>query len=31
VKSAIFGGLPCVDATLGGVRVTASTVVKGFR
>jgi hypothetical protein len=31
VKSAIFGGLPCVDATLGGVRVTASTVVKGYR
>jgi hypothetical protein len=31
VKSAIFGGLPCVDATLGGVRLTASTVVKGYR
>jgi hypothetical protein len=31
VKSAIFQGLPCVDATVGGVPVTTSTVVKGFR
>jgi hypothetical protein len=31
VKSAIFQGLPCVDATLGGVRLTASTLVKGYR
>jgi hypothetical protein len=31
VKSAIFGGLPCADATLGGARISAATVVKGYR
>jgi hypothetical protein len=31
VKSAIFQGLPCVDATLGGVTISASTVVKGYK
>src|SRR6478752_2718754 len=31
VKSAIFGGLPCADATLGGVTISAATVVKGYR
>lgn len=31
VKSAIFGGLPCTGATLGGVRITASRSVKGYR
>ena len=31
VKSAIFGGLPCVDATLGGVTISATAVVKGYR
>ena len=31
VKSAIFGGLPCVDATLGGVTISATAVVKVYR
>ena len=31
VKSAIFGGLPCSGATLGGVTIKASTTVKGFK
>jgi hypothetical protein len=31
VKSAIFGGLPCDDATVGGQIVKASAVVKGYR
>jgi len=31
VKSAIFGGLPCTGATLGGVRITASRSVKGYK
>jgi hypothetical protein len=31
VKSAIFGGLPCADATLGGVTISATAVVKGYR
>jgi hypothetical protein len=31
VKSAIFQGLPCADATLGGVSVSASSSVKGFK
>jgi hypothetical protein len=31
VKSAIFGGLPCADATLGGVTISAATVVKGYK
>jgi hypothetical protein len=31
VKSAIFQGLPCADATLGGVTVSTSSVVKGFK
>jgi hypothetical protein len=31
VKSAIFGGLPCADATLGGVTIAATAVVKGYR
>jgi hypothetical protein len=30
-KSAIFGGLPCVDATVGGDTIKASTVVVGYR
>ena len=31
VKSAIFGGLPCATATLGGVTISAATVVKGYK
>jgi hypothetical protein len=31
VKSAIFGGLPCADATLGGVTISATAVVKGYK
>jgi hypothetical protein len=31
VKSAIFGGLPCTGATVGGVTVKASTLVKGYK
>jgi hypothetical protein len=31
VKSAIFGGLPCADATVGGVTISATAVVKGFK
>jgi hypothetical protein len=31
VKSAIFGGLPCADATAGGVTISATAVVKGFK
>ena len=31
VKSAIFGGLPCVTATLGGVTISAATVVTGYK
>ena len=31
VKSAIFGGLPCSDATLGGVTIAATAVVKGYK
>jgi hypothetical protein len=30
VPSAIFGGLPCVNATVGGQRLLARTTVKGF-
>jgi hypothetical protein len=30
VPSAIFGGLPCVNATVGGQRLFARTTVKGF-
>jgi hypothetical protein len=29
--SAIFGGVPCSDATVGGERLTATTTVKGFK
>jgi hypothetical protein len=31
VPSAIFGGLPCADATLGGVTISAASVVKGYK
>lgn len=31
VKSAIFGGLPCADATVGGVTISATAVVKGYK
>ncbi|MFL5929179.1 MAG: hypothetical protein ACJ76I_05835 [Gaiellaceae bacterium] len=31
VKTAIFGGLPCNDATVGGETVTVSVTVKGYR
>ena len=31
VKSAIFGGLPCADATVGGAILTASATVKGYK
>jgi hypothetical protein len=31
VKSAIFGGLPCADATLGGFTISATASVKGFK
>jgi hypothetical protein len=31
VKSAIFGGLPCADATVGGVIIKASSTVKGYK
>ena len=31
VPTAIFGGLPCADATLGGETIKASSTVKGFR
>jgi hypothetical protein len=31
VKSAIFGGLPCADATVGGVTIATTAVVKGYR
>jgi hypothetical protein len=30
VPSAIFGGLPCADATVGGQRLVARTTVKGY-
>jgi len=30
-KSAIFGGLPCVDTTVGGETLKASTTVVGFK
>jgi hypothetical protein len=30
VASAIFGGLPCIDATVGGERLTKTVTVKGF-
>ena len=30
-KTAIFGGLPCSDATVGGVIIKASAVVKGYK
>jgi len=29
--TAAFGGLPCADATVGGVRLTATATVKGFK
>jgi hypothetical protein len=29
--SAIFGGLPCADATVGGERLSATATVKGFK
>jgi hypothetical protein len=29
--SAIFGGLPCTDATVGGERLTATATVKGYK
>jgi hypothetical protein len=31
VKTAIFGGLPCNDATVGGETVTVSVTAKGYR
>jgi hypothetical protein len=31
VKSAIFGGLPCIDATVGGETISATAVVKGYK
>lgn len=31
VKSVIFGSLPCADATVGGARIAATAVVKGYR
>ena len=31
VKSAIFGALPCATATLGGVTISATAVVKGYK
>jgi hypothetical protein len=31
VKSAIFGGLPCADATVGGATISATATVKGFK
>jgi hypothetical protein len=31
VKSAIFGGLPCATATLGGATISATAVVKGYK
>ena len=31
VATAIFGGLPCSDATVGGETIKASSPVKGFR
>ena len=31
VKSAIFGGLPCATATLGGATISATSVVKGYK
>lgn len=30
-KTAIFGGLPCIDATEGGARVNATATVKGYK
>jgi hypothetical protein len=30
VATAVFGGLPCIDATVGGVTVTDRIVVKGY-
>jgi hypothetical protein len=30
-KTTIFGGLPCVDATVGGQTIKASTVVVGYK
>ena len=30
-KTTIFGGLPCVDATVGGETIKASTVVVGYK
>ena len=31
VPTAIFGGLPCLDATLGGEIISATSTVKGYR
>ena len=31
VKTAIFGGLPCLDATVGGEIISATSTVKGYR
>jgi hypothetical protein len=31
VKSAIFGGLPCANATVGGVTTSAAAAVKGYK
>ena len=31
VPTAIFGGLPCIDATVGGETISATSTVKGYR
>jgi hypothetical protein len=31
VPTVIFGGLPCLDATLGGEIVSATSAVKGYK
>lgn len=31
VKTAIFGGLPCLDATVGGETISATSTVKGYK
>lgn len=31
VKTAIFGGLPCLDATVGGEIISATATVKGYK
>jgi hypothetical protein len=31
ITPAVFGNVPCADATVGGVTISATATVKGFR